>query len=343
MMIDERPTLLLTGASGVMGRALVEQLCGDFSVVCLTRRSGLDDPRVREVQGDIVRPDLDLGPEVLRTLASEVDVVVHSAALTRFGAGRATTFAANLDGTRHVLAVAERAGAPLFHISTAFAGRRDAAGAGSAANAYLDSKAAAEEAVRGSGLPATVIRPSIVCGDSQTGEIAAFQGLLQLAGAVVQGTLPVIPAGPDAHIDFVPSDVAARAVARLVGRGAVGGEYWLTAGASALPLTEVLDLTLAFAERIGREVPRPRLMPPDSLERLLLPLLGDVLPPPLRRRFRAMADLVPLLHAGEPFPSSLADIDAGLAPTRARLTDAFTRSLEYWAAHTALTDAVVTR
>ncbi|HEY1325073.1 MAG TPA: hypothetical protein VGF32_32770, partial [Streptosporangiaceae bacterium] len=47
-----RRTVLLTGGSGVVGRALLRRL-GDCDVVCLTHRSPVSGPNVTAVPGDI--------------------------------------------------------------------------------------------------------------------------------------------------------------------------------------------------------------------------------------------------------------------------------------------------
>lgn len=39
-----RPTLLLTGAAGVLGQALIDELCDDYDLICLRHRAPLDDP-----------------------------------------------------------------------------------------------------------------------------------------------------------------------------------------------------------------------------------------------------------------------------------------------------------
>ncbi len=39
-----RPTLLLTGAAGVLGQALIDELCDDYDLICLRHRVPLDDP-----------------------------------------------------------------------------------------------------------------------------------------------------------------------------------------------------------------------------------------------------------------------------------------------------------
>src|ERR1700760_3501657 len=50
-----RHTVLLTGASGVVGRALLRRL-RDLDVVCLVHRSLVSGPNVTTVAGDIAKP-----------------------------------------------------------------------------------------------------------------------------------------------------------------------------------------------------------------------------------------------------------------------------------------------
>ena len=52
-------TILLTGASGVLGQALLPRLAGN-DVVCLTHRRPVDGASLRSVRGDLTRPGLAL-------------------------------------------------------------------------------------------------------------------------------------------------------------------------------------------------------------------------------------------------------------------------------------------
>ena len=58
-------TVLLTGASGVVGRALLRRLRG-FDVVCLVHRSPVSGPNVTAVPGDIAQADVRAGRAGLR-------------------------------------------------------------------------------------------------------------------------------------------------------------------------------------------------------------------------------------------------------------------------------------
>ncbi|GLW10125.1 hypothetical protein Misp01_52540 [Microtetraspora sp. NBRC 13810] len=197
--------------------------------------------------------------------------------------------------------------------------------------AYIASKIAAERAVRDSGLPATIVRPSIIIGDTADGHISAFQGLHKVAGSIVLNAVPVVPAAPDSLIDCVPQDVAARAVGMLVRAGQTGEEHWLTAGESALPLIEMVDGCVAVAHRFGLRPDRPRMVPAESVDRLLMPLLAEVASHAQRRRFKVFTELMLLFQGETALPSTLDKIGPGLARDRAGLREAFIRSVEYWA------------
>ena len=75
-----RQTVLLTGASGVVGRALLEQL-GGLDVVCLVHRSPVCKPGVTTVRGDVAEPGLGLADQAYADLAARVDAVIHCAAV----------------------------------------------------------------------------------------------------------------------------------------------------------------------------------------------------------------------------------------------------------------------
>jgi uncharacterized protein YbjT (DUF2867 family) len=188
---------------------------------------------------------------------------------------------------------------------------------------------AAEEVVRRSGVPVVTLRPSIFFGDSHDGHIAAFQGLHKVTGLMLKDALPVVPADPGSLIDYIPQDVAAKAVRRLLERHVSEGAYWLTAGEHAPTIADLVKVTFDLATRLGVPTHLPRVMPASAVGRLLLPLLDDVMSPSLRRQFRLQLDLLRLFQSSGPLPSSLEDL--GIRVTRDSQLDAYSRSAEYWA------------
>src|SRR5262245_56042752 len=170
--------VLLTGATGLLGRYLLRNLLSRGAEVAVLARDSaagtcyrrIDEllawweeslgarlPRPVVLPGDVCRPGLGLTPGARRWLGRRCAAVVHAAAHVGF---RPTPdgepWKTNVEGTRHVLELCAEAGAPLHHVSTAFvcgdrAGpvREDELDLGQAFhNDYEKSKCEAEALVR---------------------------------------------------------------------------------------------------------------------------------------------------------------------------------------------------
>lgn len=305
-----RRTVLLTGASGVVGSVLLPRLRG-FEVIALVHRTPVVAAGVSSVTGDISAPRLGLSDRTYRELAGQVDAVVHCAAVTDFARKDGSLEATNVVGTQRMADFAADAGATLYHVSTAFVGTSAQAGRSSTSVGYAASKAAGEQVVRASGVPAVILRPSVVIGDSVTGQIAAFQGLHRLAGAILTGAVPMIPFDADWPIDFVPCDVVADAIATVVERGLTEGEFWVTAGERSLRLHEAVSLTVELGGELGLQLDAPRFVSPDLFDRLIAPVFLDALPSKVRRSvLRLLDSFATYLCAGVAMPSSLPELQA---------------------------------
>ena len=323
--MPERPGLLLTGATGVLGRALLPVLLGRHDVVALTHRSQLGSG-VPTVRGDLTRPRLGLDHAGYRRLADWTTTIVHAAAVTDFAAGEPATSTLNVEGTRRVLVLAAEAGARVLHVSTAFVDRAgripEGRGAGcrdavATPTAYLGSKLRAEALVRGSGLDWTIARPSVVIGDSVTGAIARYQGLHWLIRGIVRDEVPLIAGPAESPVDVVPADVAARAVAALLD-ARLPGEHWLTAGPAAPTISELVDVVLPIARAHGWAPSPPRFLTQESVHRLLRPVFIEPLPARDRRRFDDLTAMCSVFEGAPLLPTSLGGIPGGPpAPTRA--------------------------
>ena len=327
-----RRTVLLTGASGVVGRALLPRL-RDFDVVCLVHRSPVSGPNVSTALGDIAKPMLGLDEQVYVELAARVDAVIHCAAVTDFGRSDGSLEATNIAGTGYVAAFAAAADAVLYHVSTAFVHTSVDGDRGRTAIGYASSKSAGEQAVRSSGVPHVILRPSVVIGDSVTGEIAAFQGLHQVVAGMFAGTVPMIPFDPGWPIDFVPADVVADAIACVAENRVSEGEFWISAGDKALRLDEGVAVVVEFARALGVNIDTPRFVPPDMFDRLIGPVFLDALPVRIRRNVMRMLEFfTTYLQSGETKPSSLDQLVAlGMRPLPDQ-RESLRNSVKYWAA-----------
>jgi nucleoside-diphosphate-sugar epimerase len=327
-----RRTVLLTGASGVVGRALLERL-GEFDVVCLVHRSPVCGPNVVTVQGDIAMPMFGLAERAYSDLAAKVDAVIHCAAVTDFNRTDGSLEATNIAGTEHVAAFAAAANAVLYHVSTAFVHTTVYGDRGRTAIGYASSKLAGEKVVRSSGVAHVIFRPSVVIGDSVTGAIAAFQGLYQVAAGMFAGIVPMIPFDPSWPIDFVPADVVAGAIACAVENRVSEGEFWLSAGEKALRLDEAVAVAVGLARELGVRIDVPRFVPPDMFDRLIGPVFLDALPSKIRRNILRMLEFfTTYLQSGQTKPSSLDQLVGLGARPLPDQRESLRSALRYWAA-----------
>ena len=327
-----RRTVLLTGASGVVGRALLRRL-RDLDIVCLVHQSPVSGPNVTTALGDVAKPGLGLAEQAYVELAAKVAAVIHCAAITDFNRGAGRLEATNITGTQHVAAFAAAANAVLYHVSTAFVHTKVDGDRGRTAIGYASSKCAAEEVVRSSGVPHVILRPSVVIGDSATGEIAAFQGLHQVVAGLFAGLVPMIPFDPGWPIDFVPADVVADVIACVVENRVSEGEFWISAGDKALRLDEGVGVVVEFAGALGRSIDVPRFVPPDMFDRLIGPVFLDALPVKIRQNVVRMLEFfTTYLQSGETKPSSLVQlVTLGVRPLPDQ-RESLRNSVRYWAA-----------
>ncbi|WP_244905249.1 SDR family oxidoreductase [Streptomyces agglomeratus] len=145
-------TVLITGGTGHLGRDVVAELKPRYRVRVLARSPG-PDPDVEWVKGDLAT-----GAGVPEAVAG-ARIVVHAATLSP-AARRGYLLPADfwrsppqvdVDGTRRLLDEARRAGvAHVAHISIV--------GVGRSSIPYMRVKRTAEELVRGSGVPWSVLR-----------------------------------------------------------------------------------------------------------------------------------------------------------------------------------------
>lgn len=331
-MTWRKRTILLTGGSGVLGRALIDELAHDFDIVCMRHRTPVADPRISEFSGDFAHPTLGLDTADYRRLTQRVDAVVHSAAVTSWKEDPETILRTNLAGPRALLRLAGDAEVPLYFFSTAFVANPPGDGTSfPGAATYVQSKIDAEQLVREDPAQTVIVRPSVVSGSTVDGRMAAFQGLHRVLGGVVRGRVPLIPCASDSLIDTIPQDLVAAVLGKLLRENIVHGEYWLSAGPEALHAGDILALCRDIGEELGITSAPPRFIPSEAVDRLLLPLLEDALPADAQAMFRDFLEFTWLFQTPEPLPTSMAELGFGPQVTRAALLEATAKSLRYWA------------
>jgi len=244
------PTLLLTGATGHVGSALLPRLLADPTqrVLALVRardaahlaqrrqrllaESGCPDTdRLVLLAGDTAAPGLGLAPVDRGRVLDEAEAVLHCAASVRFDLPEEAAATENLGATRAVLALCEELASRgrlrrYDHVSTCYiAGERrgkvleEECDQGQAfRNSYERSKCQAEGEVRAArerGLPVCIHRPSIVVGESGTGATRSFNVLYWPLKIYARGWWRTFPGREDATVDLVPVDWLAEAMVAL--------------------------------------------------------------------------------------------------------------------------------
>lgn len=330
---SSRQIILLTGASGVVGQALLAKLQA-HCVICLTHATPVNTSGITTISGDIARPHLGIPKSQYQDIAKRIDCIIHAAAITDFSQPSELIERTNVGGLKNMLELAAIAQVPIHYISTAFIKAYQRTQQGE--NMYTISKRQGEKLVRESGLKSTIIRPSIIIGDSRTGHIARFQGIYQVISSWLRGLLPLVPMLPQAYIDFIPQDIVASAIAALVEQNCTG-EFWLTSGSQALTVNKIANLVVEFARNRELMVDFPQFVNPDFLERLNCPEFVPALPKPAIKGFNWFRQVSPYLSNVVPFPSCLPEINARYnLPSLPKLETAFMRSLDYWANQTRL-------
>jgi uncharacterized protein YbjT (DUF2867 family) len=232
--------LLLTGATGLVGSALLRRLTAAGQPVrCLVRdprRLGSDRVRVQIVLGDLA------DPPSFRNALRGVSTVVHLAASIR-DQRRGSIEELNAIATWRMVQAAERAGVEHFvFFSTLGASNHDR-------TRVLRAKALAERAVLDSGVRATVFAPSLIYapGDRLTTLLERM--------AMVSPVMPISGRGEASFQPIWVEDVA-DCVMRVLeqpggafGAGPDGHERFELAGPQTLTHRAIVELVLEAAGR----------------------------------------------------------------------------------------------
>ncbi len=237
---NDRPRVLLTGASGFLGGAVLTALLQRTEAeILLLQRRPLPVPtggRCRAITGCIDQPLLGLTAAAFAELAARVDAVYHVAANTNVWLSYGSLRRDNVLGTRHVLEFCARGGAHLHHVSTVGVFDDPALGAIAIdedfdlmplqpAGGYARSKWAAErlvEAAIARGLRATIYRPGRLAAGSDGVLPTRDLGLGLFALCLELGCVPQL----DLAIDLTPVDWAAHALVALATAPATTGNRW---------------------------------------------------------------------------------------------------------------------
>ncbi|MFD0916033.1 NAD-dependent epimerase/dehydratase family protein [Pseudahrensia aquimaris] len=241
--------VLVTGATGFLGGSLVRSLVTEKVDVIATGRN--EQLLVQLPMADCNRFVWDMAEpmdeNLLATLGG-VTAIVHCAAYSSAWGHQRQFWSANVDGTQNCLDLASKLNVRHFvHVSTPAVyfkfedqiGIRETQPLPKPINAYAETKAIAEQRVRDSGVPFSILRPRGIYG---AGDTALLPRLLKAAAT---GPLPRFRNGAaKTDITYV-EDVVFAIMATLNAGTAATGEVFNVSGGDALPIGEIVEKACA--------------------------------------------------------------------------------------------------
>jgi thioester reductase-like protein len=296
-------SIFLTGFPGFIASRLVEKLAKPdiqffllvqprflekamSEIQAIANRTGTPVDNFALIEGDITKTNFGADLEDLDTLRKEVTDIYHLAAAYDLAVEKDLAFRVNLEGTRHVNDFAETVEnlRRFNYISTCYvAGMRtgkifenELEHKEGFRNYYEETKYLAELEVEKLKeiLPVTVFRPSVVVGDSQTGETTKYDGIYYLIHYLRKspGLLRLFNVGnKKVRLNLVPVDFVVDGIAALSHDEKATGKTIALADPNPLTTAELFDTIAASMTGKSSVVTPPPVIVEWSLMRSFSP------------------------------------------------------------------------
>lgn len=286
-------TIFLTGFPGFIAARLVERLAKPDTQFFLLVQAQFVEKAMREVEkisqttganlenfalieGDITRENLGISDEDLEIIRKETTDVYHLAAAYDLAVSKDLAYRINVEGTKNVNEFSKLL-TNLYrynYISTCYvAGRRkgeiletELEHSAGFRNHYEETKYLAEMEVEKlkSELPVTIFRPSVVVGDSETGETAKYDGIYYLIHYLRKSPnlLRLVNVGNEnVKLNLVPVDFVVNGIATLAKDESAVGKTIALADPNPLTTEQIFDaISEAMTGKKSVVTPPPRLV-----------------------------------------------------------------------------------
>ncbi|MBI5529482.1 MAG: SDR family oxidoreductase [Deltaproteobacteria bacterium] len=225
--------------------------------------------RARVVTGDVLNMHLGLSSDEYSILTNNVTHIFHAASASFAGTPEKTAYNINVIGTRNMLDLASDARnlGRFNHFSSAFVsgGRtgvvtEDELDRGQRFTDHIQrTKFLAEKEVRAAAdrVPASVFRPSMVVGNSITGEVDRLEGFYSFVKLILTPgfNLPLpVPRRGAAPLNVVPVDFVTEAALHIADRDDAAGKTFHLVDPNPLPVRKVLEMIAKKAGRPGLSI-----------------------------------------------------------------------------------------
>ncbi len=247
--------ILVTGATGLIGHLIAEQLLQSEHAVRVTVRKFALLTDHKKKFGDALTMDL-TNPDSVAEAVKGVDIVIHCAALVGSGRGSADEYMQmNAVGTRTLANAAKQAGASRFVLmstvgvygTNTFKPYIDEKTPYAKSTAYANSKIEAEKALIASGMPYTILRPYWITGPGDRFLIPSVARLLRAK------TFTFVGNGQQEWSLSAAENVADAAITAALHPAAENQAYNL-----ADSVVKIADTVQVIAETLGVPVPTRR-------------------------------------------------------------------------------------
>src|SRR6185503_7871446 len=247
--------VLVTGASGFIGEALIRRLAADgHEVRAFARRAAAiaTAPHIHPFEGDM------LDPASLDRAAAGMDAIVHLACATGITDERLVR-AINVDGTRALLDAAEKHHVRRFVFVSTISATRERMGP------YGRTKKEGEAMVAHAGIEWVTVRPSLVYGSAPIGLFASLAAYLK--------SLPVVPVIGSGKLELDPIHVddVCEVLAQCVTRPDVVGRTYDLLGPERVTFN---DFLARLAQRLG--IRKPVIHIPGWFALIMARILGMI-------------------------------------------------------------------
>src|ERR1043166_3551854 len=276
-------TIFVTGFPGFLATRLVRRLAAEgarfilltqpafVAAACeatlhISRETGSSLDNFEIVEGDITKPDLGMTAAQLEKARQETSTIFHLAAIYDLAVAQDVAATVNVEGTLNMNQFAKSVkNLRRYHyVSTCYvAGKRQGVikedelhPESGFRNHYEQTKYLAEISVDSltSDLPVTIHRPSVVCGDSRTGETAKYDGIYYLIHYLRKwpvGLTLLNIGNPEVSLNLVPVDFVIESMVALAKDDRAIGATVQLADPSPLTTKQLFD-TIAKTIR-GRD------------------------------------------------------------------------------------------
>jgi uncharacterized protein YbjT (DUF2867 family) len=239
--------ILITGASGYIGRHLVARLAAQGErprcLVRNVRRAAniLHVDKVELVHGDTTSPDS------LETAVQGVDTIVHTAFITadRKQSTGNNYEETNVRGTANVIQAAKKAGVKRIIVISGLGTKPDKPGS------YMQGRYLAEKMIKESGLDWTIIQPSVLFGK----DAPFFKGLADLIH--VSPAVPLIGCGKIMFQPIYVEDVVTVIIKVLEEPERTKNKTYTIGGPEYYSFTQIIDALLHAMHKKRLKVPAP--------------------------------------------------------------------------------------